>query len=83
MAIEKNCVICKRIIASEVFRYGHLIFDSKGFSRASIHNLLVDALTLIRQADQIHREVFCGRSKRSLLGGLFYILSFKHKIRVT
>jgi hypothetical protein len=39
-------------------------------------------MTYINYADKKNRIFFCGRSQRSILGGLLYLLSFKHGKRI-
>jgi hypothetical protein len=80
--MTQRCVVCKRITPKQVFSAGHKIFDAKS-TKQVVHQICVDAVTLVNMADSQNRLFFCGKSQRGLLAGLFYLLSFKHNVRVT
>lgn len=74
-----ECIVCTRIPAKLVFRYAHEIFKEE--SREKIHQLAVEAITIINDIDRKDRIFFCGKSYQRILSGLFYLLAKKHGIK--
>jgi hypothetical protein len=72
-----KCLVCKRISPKIVFDVSHKIFHNN-LSKHEIHSISVKAIKIINCADKKNRIFFCGKTKRFLLSGLFYILAVEN-----
>jgi len=71
--VSDKCYVCLRVTASEVLRLAHQIWEPK---RA--REIGLEACEIIKKCYGEKPIFFCGKSKRSILGGLFYILGVQH-----
>jgi len=80
--MAEECLICNRVSPKHVAFFAHKIFNGKAKSE-TIHRIVVDACNIINYADKRNRIALCGKSRATILSGLFYLLGFKHNCPVS
>jgi hypothetical protein len=77
---DRVCFVCLRLKASETLKAAHSVWPNE----QSVARLIgLQAARIINQCYFKKPTFFCGKQKRTLLGGLFYLLGLQQGTPVT
>jgi len=71
-----KCVVCQRIPPKEVFKMTHQVLDDH-LDKQTIHEIATSIMEIVHYADKKNRFVFCGKSKKTIVGSLMYLISLE------
>jgi len=77
---QKECVLCARIPPKETLKLAHKVFN---MNHSLARTIGKEAITLLKRSYKIKSVLFCGRTKKSILGGLFCLLALKYDQVIT
>lgn len=76
--MEDKCYLCIRVPAEEVLKMSHFIWDdNKELGR----KIGLEASRIVEETYHMNPTIFCGKSRKVILGGLFYLMGFLYGCR--